>query len=60
VPALIRGDGLARTLRFDKLLRLKVFPLAASLPWGRRTFSAEAGVAIVRLMSVSIMRHRRG
>lgn len=34
MPVLIRGDGLARTLRLDRLLRLKVFPLAVSLPWG--------------------------
>lgn len=34
MPVLIRGDGLARTLRMDRLLRLKVFPLAVSLPWG--------------------------
>lgn len=34
MPVLIRGDGLARGLRLDKLLRLKVFPLAVSLPWG--------------------------
>lgn len=34
MPVLIRGDELARTLRLDKVLRLKVFPLAVSLPWG--------------------------
>ncbi|AKK30033.1 lysophospholipid acyltransferase family protein [Mycobacterium sp. EPa45] len=34
MPVLIRGDGLSRVLRLDKLLRLKVFPLAVSLPWG--------------------------
>jgi 1-acyl-sn-glycerol-3-phosphate acyltransferase len=34
MPVLIRGDGLARALRLDKLLRIKVFPLALSLPWG--------------------------
>src|SRR3954467_9576713 len=34
MPVLIRGDGLSRTLRLDKLLRLKVFPVAVSLPWG--------------------------
>ncbi|MEW5809557.1 MAG: lysophospholipid acyltransferase family protein [Actinomycetota bacterium] len=34
MPVLIRGDGLSRALRLDKLLRLKVFPLAVSLPWG--------------------------
>jgi 1-acyl-sn-glycerol-3-phosphate acyltransferase len=34
MPVLIRGDQLSRTLRLDKLLRLKVFPLAISLPWG--------------------------
>lgn len=34
MPVLIRGDQLSRTLRLDKLLRLKVFPLAVSLPWG--------------------------
>jgi len=34
MPVLIRGDGLARALRLDKVLRLKVFPLAVSLPWG--------------------------
>jgi 1-acyl-sn-glycerol-3-phosphate acyltransferase len=34
MPVLIRGDQLSRSLRLDKLLRLKVFPIAASLPWG--------------------------
>jgi 1-acyl-sn-glycerol-3-phosphate acyltransferase len=34
MPVLIRGDRLSRTLRLDKLLRLKVFPIAVSLPWG--------------------------
>lgn len=34
MPVLIRGDRLSRALRLDKLLRLKVFPLAISLPWG--------------------------
>ncbi len=34
MPVLIRGDGLSRALRLDRLLRLKVFPLAVSLPWG--------------------------
>ncbi len=34
MPVLIRGDQLSRTLRLDKVLRLKVFPLAISLPWG--------------------------
>jgi 1-acyl-sn-glycerol-3-phosphate acyltransferase len=34
MPVLIRGDGLSRLLRLDRLLRLKVFPLAVSLPWG--------------------------
>ena len=34
MPVLIRGVGLSSLLRLDKLLRLKVFPGAASLPWG--------------------------
>jgi 1-acyl-sn-glycerol-3-phosphate acyltransferase len=34
MPVLIRGDRLAKTLQLDRLLRLKVFPLAISLPWG--------------------------
>ena len=34
MPVLIRGDQLSRALRLDKLLRLKVFPIAISLPWG--------------------------
>ncbi len=34
MPVLIRGDRLSQTLRLDKVLRLKVFPLAVSLPWG--------------------------
>jgi 1-acyl-sn-glycerol-3-phosphate acyltransferase len=34
MPVLIRGDGLSRALRLDRLLRLKVFPVAISLPWG--------------------------
>ena len=32
MPVLIRGDRLSRTLRLDKVFRLKVFPLAVSLP----------------------------
>jgi 1-acyl-sn-glycerol-3-phosphate acyltransferase len=34
MPVLIRGDQLSRTLKLDKLFRLKVFPIAVSLPWG--------------------------
>ena len=34
MPVLIRGDRLSHMLRLDKLLRLKVFPVAVSLPWG--------------------------
>jgi 1-acyl-sn-glycerol-3-phosphate acyltransferase len=34
MPVLIRGDKLSRFLRLDKVLRLKVFPIAISLPWG--------------------------
>ncbi len=31
---LSRGAGLARTLRLDRLLRLKVLPISIALPWG--------------------------
>src|SRR5690242_14378946 len=34
MPVLMRGDRLSELLRLDKLLRLKVFPIAISLPWG--------------------------
>jgi 1-acyl-sn-glycerol-3-phosphate acyltransferase len=34
MPVLMRGDRLSRALKLDKLLRIKVFPLAISLPWG--------------------------
>ncbi|OBG97086.1 glycerol acyltransferase [Mycobacterium sp. E3251] len=34
MPVLIRGDKLSKALRLDRVLRLKVFPLAISLPWG--------------------------
>jgi len=34
MPVLIRGDRLSRVLRLDRIFRLKVFPLAVSLPWG--------------------------
>src|ERR1700743_3250032 len=34
MPVLFRGDRLSRALQLDRLLRLKVFPLAVSLPWG--------------------------
>src|ERR1700739_4521695 len=34
MPVLIRGDRLSKVLQLDRLLRLKVFPLAVSLPWG--------------------------
>jgi 1-acyl-sn-glycerol-3-phosphate acyltransferase len=34
MPVLIRGDRLSHALRLDRLLRLKVLPLAISLPWG--------------------------
>jgi len=34
MPVLIRGDRLSRVLGLDKMLRLKVFPIAVSLPWG--------------------------
>ncbi|MFI6869422.1 lysophospholipid acyltransferase family protein [Nocardia sp. NPDC050406] len=31
---LTRGDRLARLLRLDRMLRLKVFPISFALPWG--------------------------
>lgn len=34
MPVLIRGDRLSQFLGLDKALRLKVFPIAVSLPWG--------------------------
>jgi 1-acyl-sn-glycerol-3-phosphate acyltransferase len=34
MPVLIRGDRLSKALQLDRLLRLKAFPLAVSLPWG--------------------------
>lgn len=34
MPVLIRGDRLSKALRLDRMLRLKVFPIAVSLPWG--------------------------
>lgn len=34
MPVLIRGDRLSKALRLDRVLRLKVFPIALSLPWG--------------------------
>jgi 1-acyl-sn-glycerol-3-phosphate acyltransferase len=34
MPVLFRGDRLSKVLQLDRLLRLKVFPLAVSLPWG--------------------------
>src|ERR1700710_2436022 len=34
MPVLFRGDKLAKVLKLDKVLRLQVFPLAISLPWG--------------------------
>ena len=34
MPVLIRGDRLSKVLQLDRMLRLKVFPLAVSLPWG--------------------------
>ena len=33
MPVLMRGDRLARLLHLDKIARLKVFPIAVSLPW---------------------------
>jgi 1-acyl-sn-glycerol-3-phosphate acyltransferase len=34
MPVLLKGDRLARALRLDRFARLKVFPIAVSLPWG--------------------------
>jgi 1-acyl-sn-glycerol-3-phosphate acyltransferase len=34
MPVLIRGDKLSKALQLDRLLRLKLFPMAISLPWG--------------------------
>lgn len=47
MPVLIRGDRLSRALQLDRLLRLKVFPLAISLPWGHCAGGASAA-AIAR------------
>ena len=33
MPVLIRGDKLAKALGLDRWARLKVFPIASSLPW---------------------------
>lgn len=33
MPVLVRGDKLARVLHLDRIARLKVFPIALSLPW---------------------------
>lgn len=33
MPVLVRGDRLSKALRLDKIARLKVFPIAVSLPW---------------------------
>lgn len=33
MPVLVRGDRLSKALRLDKVARLKVFPIAVSLPW---------------------------
>lgn len=33
MPVLIRGDKLAKALGLDRFARLKVFPIAISLPW---------------------------
>jgi 1-acyl-sn-glycerol-3-phosphate acyltransferase len=34
MPVLFRGERLSKILQLDRMLRLKVFPLAISLPWG--------------------------
>src|SRR4051794_31587817 len=34
MPVLLKGDNLAKLLRLDKIARVKVFPIALSLPWG--------------------------
>jgi 1-acyl-sn-glycerol-3-phosphate acyltransferase len=34
MPVLMTGDRLASALRLDRVARLKVFPIAMSLPWG--------------------------
>jgi hypothetical protein len=34
MSVLIRGERLSMALRLDKMLRLKLFPFAMSLPWG--------------------------
>ena len=34
MPVLVRGDRLAKVLGLDRFARLKVFPIAVSLPWG--------------------------
>ncbi|MBY6539782.1 acyltransferase family protein [Rhodococcus sp. BP-349] len=33
MPVLVRGDKLSKMLGLDKIARLKVFPIAVSLPW---------------------------
>jgi 1-acyl-sn-glycerol-3-phosphate acyltransferase len=34
MPVLVRGDRLSKVLGLDRFARLKVFPIAVSLPWG--------------------------
>ena len=42
MPVLIRGDRLSRVLRLDKMLRLKVFPIAGIAAVGHCTCGAAA------------------
>jgi 1-acyl-sn-glycerol-3-phosphate acyltransferase len=52
---LTRGEGLARTLQLDKLLRLKVLPVSIAVPWGLNFGDAFGHIPLPAKITVEVL-----
>lgn len=53
---LSRGEGLARMLRLDKLLRLKVLPISLAAPWGLNIGDFVGHIPLPAKITVSVLK----
>jgi 1-acyl-sn-glycerol-3-phosphate acyltransferase len=52
---LSRGDRLARLLRLDRLLRLKVLPISLALPWGLNVGDLASHIPLPAKLTVEVL-----
>ena len=52
---LTRGEGLARTLQLDKLLRLKVLPVSIAVPWGLNCGDAFGHIPLPAKITIEVL-----